>query len=148
MSKKDLAIEYAKSFIGKPYIWAGNGSCKGSDPTYYGKAGGGFDCSGFVLEILWAFGAYVGGDTTAQNLFNYARKSWTKSASNEKGSIAFFGKSASAITHVTFCIGNNLMIEAGGGGSGCKTAETSTGFVRIRPITNRKDLVAVYSLTW
>jgi peptidoglycan DL-endopeptidase CwlO len=138
MSKKEIAIEYAKSFIGKPYIWGGDGS---------GKKGG-FDCSGFVLEVLWSVGAYIGGDTTAQNLLNYARKSWTKSASNEKGGIAFFGKSASAITHVTFCIGNNLMIEAGGGGSDCKTAETSTGFVRMRPITNRKDLVAVYLPTW
>ena len=36
-------------------------------------------------------------------------------------------------------------VEAGGGGSKCDTASNSTGFVRVRPITNRKDcLVSLY----
>ena len=32
--------EYAQKFIGRSYIWGGDGS---------GKCGGGFDCSGLVL---------------------------------------------------------------------------------------------------
>ena len=41
------------------------------------------------------------------------------------------------------CIGGGLMVEAGGGGSKCKTAATSTGMVCVRPISWRKDLVAI-----
>ena len=55
----------------------------------------------------------------------------------------FFGKDADHITHVAVAIDVRLMIEAGGGGSKCKTVSTSTGFVRVRPIDGRKDLVAV-----
>ena len=127
--------EYLKHFIGAPYIWSGDGT---------GKSFGGFDCSGLVLEGLWAMGLYSGSDTTAQGLYD----SLTKTASWKEGNvdhasdgdILFFGKSTSKITHVAVALGGGLMIEAGGGGSACKSAATSTGFVRIRPI--RKDVVA------
>ena len=48
--------EYALKFVGRPYIWGGDGS---------GKCGGGFDCSGLVLECLWAFGILPNGDRIA-----------------------------------------------------------------------------------
>ena len=47
--------EYALSLIGKPYIWGGSG--------YEG-----FDCSGFVIECLQAFGVLPNGDWTSQGL--------------------------------------------------------------------------------
>lgn len=129
--------EYALKFLGRPYIWGGDGS---------GKFGGGFDCSGLVVECLRAFG-HVNGDFTAQSLHDHLLFKWErvclldwKSASSD---LLFFGKSESKITHVAIAIGDNLMIEAGGGGTKCKTVETSTGMVRIRPISSRKDLVAV-----
>jgi len=127
--------DYLKTFIGRPYIWGGNGS---------GKTSGGFDCSGLVLEGLWAFGLYSGTDTTAQVLYDHLTKTalWKDGRIDHAGDgdLLFFGKSTSKITHVAVALGDGLMLEAGGGGSSCKTAATSTGFVRIRPI--RKDVVA------
>jgi len=127
--------EYACKFIGAPYIWGGNGS---------GKSGG-FDCSGLVLECLWAFGLYDGPDTTAQGLYKaLSKKGWV--SVDAKGmahdDILFFGKDTKHITHTAICIGGGLMVEAGGGGSKCKTPATSTGMVRVRPVAWRKNLVA------
>lgn len=127
--------EYLSKFIGRCYIWGGNGT---------GKTAHGFDCSGLVLEGLWAFGLYSGSDTTAQGLYDHLNKTATWKEGNvdhaNDGDLLFFGKSTSKITHVAVALGDGLMLEAGGGGSSCKTAATSTGFVRIRPI--RKDVVA------
>jgi cell wall-associated NlpC family hydrolase len=129
--------EYALKFVGRPYIWGGDGS---------GKCDGGFDCSGLVLECLWAMGIMPKGDMTAQGLYKaLCKKGWVsvpaKAVANDD--ILFFGKDDKHITHVAIAIGNGLMVEAGGGSSKCKTAATSTGMVRVRPITWRKDLVAV-----
>ena len=51
---------YAKSFIGKPYSWAGE------TPM------GGFDCSGLVQTILRSVGLDPAGDQSAQALMDYA----------------------------------------------------------------------------
>ena len=130
--------EYALNFIGRPYIWGGDGS---------GKCGGGFDCSGLVLECLWAFGILPNGDLTAQGIYDilYNQLIWSTPGNGKEkpDDILFFGKDDKHITHVAIAIGNDLMVEAGGGGSKCNTAATSTGMVRVRPISWRKDLVAV-----
>lgn len=127
--------EYLKHFIGRPYIWAGDGT---------GPKHNGFDCSGLVLEGLWALGLYTGPDVSAQGLYNYLTKTavWKEGSVDNarENDILFFGKSTSKITHVAVAMGDGLMLEAGGGGSSCKTATASTGFVRIRPI--RKDVIA------
>ena len=127
--------EYLKHFIGTPYIWAGDGT---------GTKSQGFDCSGLVLEGLYALGLYSGSDITAQGLYDYLTKQLIWREGNidhaNDSDILFFGTSTKKITHVAVALGNGLMIEAGGGGSKCKTPATSTGFVRIRPI--RKDVVA------
>lgn len=132
--------EYLSHFIGRPYIWSGDGT---------GPKHNGFDCSGLVLEGLWALGLYTGSDVSAQGLYNFLVKlpNWKLgdiSRTND-GDLLFFGKSLKSITHVAVALGNGLMIEAGGGGSKCTTASNSTGFVRVRPIANRKDcLVSLY----
>ena len=126
--------EYAQKFIGRSYIWGGDGS---------GKCGGGFDCSGLVLECLWAFGKLPKGDLTAQKLNDKLYvMGWRQGLYIKEGDVLFFGKDLHHITHTALAIGNGLMIEAGGGGSKCKTPTTSTGMVRVRPIASRKDLVA------
>ena len=132
--------EYLKHFIGRPYIWGGNGT---------GKTSGGFDCSGLVLEGLWALGIYTGNDISAQGIYNcfFLVKKWKTRmpCSSKDGDLLFFGKTLNNISHVAVSLGNGLMIEAGGGGSKCTTASNSTGFVRVRPIASRKDcLVALY----
>ena len=126
--------EYAQKFIGKSYIWGGDGS---------GKCGGGYDCSGLVLECLWAFGLYDGPDTTAQGLYKALKaKGWVDVPCHLESDcdVLFFGKDTAHITHTAVAIGGGLMVEAGGGGSKCKTVATSTGKVHVRPI--RSNIVA------
>ena len=122
--------EYLLSFVGRPYIWGD----------------GGFDCSGLVLEGLWAFGLYGGSDTTAQGLYKSLRaEGWIpvpRFLEND-GDVLFFGKDTAHITHTAMALGDGLMVEAGGGGSKCKSTATSSRMVRVRPIANRKDLVAL-----
>lgn len=127
--------EYALKFVGRPYIWAGDGT---------GAKKGGFDCSGLVIESLQAFGELPNGDWTADGL----RKKLASDGSWEEvppkavraGDILFFGTSAK-ISHVAIAIDEKRFVEAGGGGSKSTTVENSTGFVRVRPVTWRKDLV-------
>ena len=128
-------VDYALKFVGRPYIWGGDGS---------GKCGGGFDCSGLVLECLWAFGKLPKGDLTAQGINDklFLEKGWKQGLSIKEGDVLFFGKDLQHITHTALAIGDGLMVEAGGGGSKCKTPATSTGMVWVRPIAWRDNLVA------
>lgn len=128
-------VDYALKFVGCPYVWGGDGS---------GRCGGGFDCSGLVVECLQAFGL-VQGDFTAQSL--YKRLSALGWVSVPRGletgaDVVFWGKSAASITHVSLAVGNGLHVEAGGGGSKCKTPEVSTGMVRVRPLSASSGWVA------
>jgi cell wall-associated NlpC family hydrolase len=135
MIRSDAMIEYAKSMLGTPYIWGGSNALLG------------FDCSGFVQEVLASIGADPLGDQTAQTLFNHFSKSIQKEP--QKGSLLFFGKDQKRITHIAIALGDGQMIEAGGGGSSTKTradAEKTGACVRIRPIENRSDLVAITTI--
>ena len=127
--------EYALKFIGKSYIWGGDGS---------GKCGGGFDCSGLVLECLWAFGKLQKGDLTAQGIHDklLLEKGWKQGLSVKEGDVLFFGKDTTHITHAALAIRESLMVEAGGGGSKCTSPDKSTGMVWVRPIAWRNNLVA------
>lgn len=129
----ELLKTYALSFLGRPYLWGGD------DPM------SGLDCSGLVQEILASVGMDPPGDQTAQALFNHFERdaNWNVYA---LGALAFYGKSVREISHVAFCLDQYLCIEAGGGGSlttSAQAAAAQNAFVRIRPITRRKDLVAV-----
>lgn len=128
-----LLKEYAMSFIGLPYIWGGDDPIKG------------FDCSGLVQEILASVGLDPAGDQNAQTLFNVFEKSasWNRLGC---GSIAFYGKSVTQITHVAFMVDQYRIIEAGGGGSHTLTVVDATNqnaYIRIRLLHHRGDLVAV-----
>jgi cell wall-associated NlpC family hydrolase len=130
-------VEYAKYFIGRPYIWAGNGS---------GKCEGGFDCSGLVVECLQAVGVLANGsDYSAKALYKHLLdQGWVKvpRGFETASDLCFWGKAEGSINHVSIVIGPRQHLEAGGGGSGSKTAGTSTGMVRVRPLSSRGDLLA------
>ena len=130
-------VEYAKCFIGRPYIWAGNGS---------GKCEGGFDCSGLVVECLQAVGVLANGsDYSAKALYKHLLdQGWVKvpRGFETASDLCFWGKAEGSIIHVSIVIGPRQHLEAGGGGSGSKTAATSTGMVRMRPLSSRGDLLA------
>lgn len=131
--KVKTLYDYALTKVNTPYKWGG------SNPI------SGYDCSGLVQELLASVGIDPPGDQTAQGLFDYFKNEsgWNVYG---LGSIAFFGKDAAHITHVAMMLDNYRIIEAGGGGSATRTlddADHENAVVRIRHITNRKDLIAV-----
>ena len=117
--------DYAKAFIGKPYIWGGSGAT-------------GFDCSGLVIECLQGFGLLPSGDWTAHDLQKKMKNDgWTAVKDYAAGDVVFFG-STSKYTHCAIMVSDTQYIEAGGGSSKCTTAANSTGMVRLRPLSWRK----------
>src|SRR3990167_4691210 len=127
----DSVLVYAKSFIGVPYRWGGEHPSEG------------YDCSGFIQEVLASIGFDPPGDQTAQTLYQ-RQKNCSSILEPEAGAVLFFGKSLMKITHVALAIDKLHMIEAGGGTkttTTLKRAVEQKAFVRIRPIKSRSDLL-------
>lgn len=116
--------EVALLYFGTPYVWAGN------------DIGTGLDCSGFVCEVLRSVGIIGNRDYSAQSLYKCLMG--ITDVTFYGAEIYFFGKDVENITHVAIELGNGLMIEAGGEGR----VASDKGYVRIRPLANRGDLVA------
>ena len=121
-------VDIALKYFGIPYQWGGN------------KPEEGFDCSGFVLECMRSIGLYPeGNDISAQGIHDYLVKKNLMTPTSSRGRFLFFGRDIHSITHIAIGIDNRLMIEAGGEGR----TSTNHGYVRIRPIMTRSDLVRV-----
>lgn len=118
-------VDYICKFIGKPYIWGGQGAI-------------GFDCSGLVIEALQAFDLLPSGDWTADALVKKFKNdnNWEVVSDYKAGDLVFF-KNSTKYYHVAMMVNEFQYIEAGGGGSKCTTAQNSTGLVRLRPISWR-----------
>lgn len=115
-------IDYLKNFIGIKYKLGGELQKDGFS-----------DCSSLVLEGLRSEGLWGKTDARAQDIYNkFSLKIVQKASPN---CLLFFGESITKITHVAVCIDDKKMIEAGG--------TDEEGMVRIRPMTWRKDLVAI-----
>lgn len=129
----NLLIQYALQFVGIQYKWGG------AHPA------DGLDCSGLVQIILRSAGIDPTGDQTAQALYDAFEKNGSYGVC-AAGSLAFFGKDVTHITHVGFCLDPYRMIEAAGGGSktvDLKSAIDSEAFVKVSLIKSRQDLVAI-----
>ena len=134
--KFTLLGQMASQYLNQPYIWAGNGPFE-------------FDCSGFVLSVLRDVG-FQYPDMTSQGLYTRLSQLDLRSQLGPD-SILFFGPSRYTINHVAIALDERYMIEAGGAGSNCKTKEDAARLnarVRIKPITNRGDLVAAIKLDY
>lgn len=126
----DSLIRYAEAHLLLPYKWGGD------DPIY------GYDCSGFVQEVLQSVGVDPVGDQTAHGLWKYFWGNGILLNVAKAGALAFYG-TTTKITHIAFCIDELRCIEAGGGGSKTHNAEDAAkqnAYLRIRPIRRRKDL--------
>ena len=117
-------IGYLKHFIGTPYKLGGNVT-----------QDGGLDCSALALEGLRSEGLWGKSDATAQQIFNTLCSQSRLVEKAVPNCLIFFGESRQKITHVAICLNDKQMIEAGG--------DDKTGMVRIRPISWRKDQVAI-----
>jgi len=139
---KSLMMLMAFQYLNVPYKWAGNNR-------------NGLDCSGFVLKVLHDVG-YTLPDMTAQGIYNHCLKLDGES-SLDCDSLLFFGKNTNNITHVAISLGEvdntPMMIEAGGSGrDSLKMSKDELleidATVRIKPISNRSDLVAGFKIPY
>ena len=120
-------VEYAKMFIGQPYLWGGDDSIDG------------FDCSGLVVESLKAVGMMTTEDATANTLFNKYENCLVETP--RLGSLVCYAREG-RIAHIGIYWDCGLYITADGGGSHIKTLEDAArhnAFVKVRPVSSRRD---------
>jgi cell wall-associated NlpC family hydrolase len=135
---RNKAVEYAYSLLHVPYRWAGDDSLAG------------FDCNGFIHEILQAIGLEPHGfDSSAHGL--YERFKQHEIAAGYAGCLVFwFGPDetgAIIAKHVMLMVDDSLCIGATGGGRKTLTeadAIKQNAFIKQRPIGYRgQDYVVV-----
>lgn len=132
----NLLTIYALQFIGINYKWGGNNALEG------------FDCSGYLQEILSAVGMDPPGRDTAQSLYDHFVKNGTIKVSPKESDIIFYGTSTSGINHIAYCMNETQILEAGSGNSQTTSMDMAikqSAVVRIRPYDRRKDIVAIIS---
>jgi len=123
-----IIVDNAIKYLGKPYVWGGESGAEG-----------GYDCSGYVYNVLNDSGIKVG-RTTAQGYYN--KYKGNTSNKNVAGALLFFGKSTTSIKHVAIASGDGVHMYESIGSS--KNTKTNKGKgVTYSYISRRKDLVAV-----
>ena len=111
--------EYAKQFVGNPYVWGGTSLTKGAD------------CSGFVLSVFKKFGVKLSHHSGTQ-----ANEGTKISASElQAGDLVFYGDSKGNINHVAIYIGGGQVIHASSPKTGIKISQykyrTPVKYVRV-----------------
>lgn len=100
-------VEYAKQFLGNPYVWGGTSLTKGAD------------CSGFVLSVFKEFGVSLPHYSGSQ-----AKQGKKISASElQPGDLVFYANSSGTINHVAIYIGNGQVIHASSPKTGIKISK-------------------------
>lgn len=128
ITDRELALDYAWRFVGTFYSWGGD------DPS-------GFDCSGFMVEVLKAVGKLPrSGDWTAAGL--YERFESLSVSEPGEGCLVFW-HSGDKIVHVEMCVDSERSLGASGGGSKTRTKEDAiahNAFIKMRPIKSRANI--------
>lgn len=142
MTKLELLIYYAKSWMGTPYHW---GLEHGGDDFL------GMDCSGFVSEVLQGVGIFKNRQRmTAHDIYEFFCKIYNidpirpfnslngmfVSQRPKAGWLQFFLDNRNQVYHVNICINDQYVVGAIGGNSKTKddrTAAEQNAFIKIRP---------------
>ena len=111
-------VEYAKQFLGNPYVWGGTSLTKGAD------------CSGFVLSIFKKYGI-----TLSHHAASQANEGTRITASELlPGDLVFYGN-GSGINHVAIYIGGGQVIHASSPKTGIRISNvnyrTPVRYVRV-----------------
>lgn len=129
-------VAYARKFIGVPYYWGG------------AHPGQGLDCSGYMQIVLQFAGVDPKGDQTAQGLYDHFVQNRSDLPPG-RGSLVFYGDSLDKIVHVNMMSTpfTTIGVEGGTrdmhGADAFKLAVDAEAFVKERPLSTRKDVVAV-----
>lgn len=110
-------VEYAKQFLGNPYVWGGTSLTNGTD------------CSGFVMQLLKKYGVSLPHSSAAQSRMGTA----VDYSNLLPGDLLFYGKNGH-VSHVTMYIGGGKVIHASSKKTGIKI---SNAFYRT-PICARR----------
>lgn len=112
-------VEYAKQFLGNPYVWGGTSLTKGTD------------CSGFVMGVYKHFGITLSHSSRAQ-AGEGTRISYSEL---QPGDLVFYANSSGTINHVAIYIGGGRVISASNPKSGIRINKynyrTPVRYVRI-----------------
>lgn len=99
--------EYAKQFVGNPYVWGGTSLTKGAD------------CSGFVMSVFKKYGISLSHSSRAQ-----ANEGTKISISEIKpGDLIFYGNGSGTINHVAIYIGGGQIVHASSPKTGIKISK-------------------------
>lgn len=99
--------EYAKQFVGNPYVWGGTSLTKGAD------------CSGFTMSVFKHFGIKLSHSSRAQ-----AGEGKKISASDLRpGDLVFYGGGSGSINHVALYIGNGQVVHASSPSTGIRISK-------------------------
>lgn len=126
---RDILTNAAK-YLGKPYVWGGESEREG-----------GYDCSGYVYNVLNDSGLNIGRDT-AQGYYNRFKANEIDRV--ESGALLFFGKSKTKISHIAIALNSEKMYESIGGRLNTKFNKGKG--VTLSNITRRKDLIAICTI--
>lgn len=99
-------VEYAKQFVGNPYVWGGTSLTKGAD------------CSGFVLSVYKKFGVKLPHYTVSQSKLGTK----IKTSELQPGDLIFYSKNGT-INHVAIYIGGGQVIHASSPKTGIKISK-------------------------
>ncbi len=100
-SSQASIVEYAKQFLGNPYVWGGS------------SLTGGTDCSGFTMSLYAKYGHSLPHNAAAQ-------AGVTRSVSSPKPGDLFFYSNGYRINHVAMYIGGGQVIHASNPTDGIK----------------------------
>ncbi|MGL5381356.1 NlpC/P60 family protein [Clostridium sp.] len=119
--KGEEVVEYAKQFLGNPYVYGGNSLTRG------------VDCSGFTSQIYKNFGIQLQRSSRGQ----YASNGYKVSKSEIKpGDLVFYGNNG-VINHVAIYAGNGQIIHANDAKTGIKMSKLEYG----KPMIGIKRLI-------
>lgn len=100
-------VEYAKQFLGNPYVWGGTSLTKGAD------------CSGFVQSVFKHFGVKL--SRTSRTQVNDGTR--IDIADLKAGDLVFYTNGSGTINHVALYIGGGQVIHASSPKSGIKISK-------------------------
>lgn len=112
-------VEFAKQFLGNPYVWGGSSLTNGTD------------CSGFTMSVYRHFGVKLPHYTNSQ------AECGTEITASElrPGDIIFYANDSGVINHVSLYIGNGQVIHASNPKTGIKISQynyrTPVKYVKI-----------------